>query len=64
MHASNRCGKNWDEEKYSGKVRDVGVSRKENAIKDRSWDIQKNCKEIEEPEVGSLGTPTEIGIIE
>jgi len=37
---------------------------KEKSIEDRGGDIEENGEEIEEPEVGSLGTSSEIGIIE
>jgi len=55
VHASYCCGENWDEEEYPGQVRDVGMSCKENSIEDCSRDIQQDCEEVEEPEIGSLG---------
>jgi len=63
VHAAHCCGENWDEEEYPGQVRDVGVSRKENSIEDCSWDIQKNCEEVEVPEVGSLGATAKDRVI-
>jgi hypothetical protein len=36
----------------------------EQPVEDRGGDIEENSKEIEEPEISSLGTSSEIRIIE
>ena len=39
------------------------MSSKEDSIKNGRWDIQENCEEVEEPEVGSLGATAKDRVI-